>query len=151
MPAERPPEDIVSPNEDGAVPEVAERVSQDCVLLAVQFSVPTPVLAMVTVCGAGLVKPAVAVKVTAFVDIVNVGIAAFTTNVTFTVCGEDPAPAALTVTVSVYVPAVSPAVATPTAIAAGPLPDVADNESHGWFLLAFQFSVPAPLFKMFRV
>src|SRR6185437_10131010 len=104
------------------------------------------VLAMVTVCGAGLVKPAVAVKVTVFVDTVNVGIAAFTTNVTFTVCGEDPAPGALIVTVSVYVPASSPAVATLTAIAPGPLPEAADSESHGWFLLAAQFSAPSPLF-----
>src|SRR5690349_22581999 len=116
---------MVRPNEDGAVPEVAERVSQDCVLLAVQLSVPTPVLAIVTVCGAGLVKPAVAVKVTAFVDTVKVGIAAFTTKLTFMVCGEDAAPGALIVTVSVYVPAASPAVATLTAIAAGPLPEAA--------------------------
>jgi hypothetical protein len=101
VPAESPLEETVSPSVDGAVPDVADRVSHDCVLLAVQLSVPTPVLAIVTLCGVGFVKPAVAEKLTAFEETLNLGIAAFTIKVTPTVCGDDTAPGALTVTVSV--------------------------------------------------
>ena len=92
--------DTLSPRVDGAVPAVEERESQDAVLLAVQLSVPPPVLEMLMFWVAGLEPPAVAVKDAVFEDTVNTGAAALTTNVTATFCGEPTAPLAVTVMVS---------------------------------------------------
>ncbi len=48
MPDESPVFEIERPRLDGAVPEPADRVSHGCVFVAVQFSVPPPVLVMLT-------------------------------------------------------------------------------------------------------
>ena len=58
---------------DGAVPEDADRVSQDCVLLAVHASVLPPVLAMFTTWELGLLPPTVAKKVAEVADKLRTG------------------------------------------------------------------------------
>ena len=53
MPAANPAVTNESSKLDGAVPEVADRVTHDWVLAAVQVSVPLPVFVMVMFCELG--------------------------------------------------------------------------------------------------
>jgi hypothetical protein len=101
VPAVRLPVATLNPKLDGAVPELPDRVSQLCVLLALQFSDPPPAFEMLTFCAAGLAPPTVAEKVTPVGDTLNDGCAALITNVTLTDAGELVAPGAVTVMVSV--------------------------------------------------
>ncbi len=100
MPDESPAFEIERPRLDGAVPEPADSVSQDWVLLAVQFSVPPPVLVMVTLWPVGLAAPVVPEKLAQVVDRVRTG-GGISVRVTVTVCGDPVAPDAVIVTVSV--------------------------------------------------
>jgi hypothetical protein len=68
------------------VPEPADSVSHDCVLLAVQFSVPPPVLLMFTLCPAGFAAPVVPEKLALVVESVTTG-GGVSVSVTVTVCG----------------------------------------------------------------
>ena len=61
--AANPAVEIERPRLAGAVPEAAESVSQGCVLVAVQLSVPPPVLVIPMFCDAGFEPPAAAEKV----------------------------------------------------------------------------------------
>jgi hypothetical protein len=132
----------------GAVPEAADNVSQDCVLPAVQLSVPPPVFEIVTGSDTGLLPPATPENVRVPVDRDNTGDALLRFSVTLTVAGEPPAPEALMVTVSVQVPAASPDVFTPIDKLAGAVPEDADKVSHGCVLPAVQLSVPPPVFEI---
>src|SRR5579862_796565 len=58
----------------GAVPEAADSVIQDCVLLADQFSVPPPVLLMVTACELGLLPPVKPLKLAVLADKFRIGV-----------------------------------------------------------------------------
>ena len=58
----------------GAVPDVSESDNHDWVLLAVQLSVPPPVLVILTVCAAGLLPPAIPEKVKLFPDTCSAGV-----------------------------------------------------------------------------
>jgi hypothetical protein len=93
--------EIESPRLAGAVPEAADKVSQDCVLDAVQLNVPPPVFEILTFWDAGFEAPAVAEKLTLNEPTLNCGGrgALPTTSVTATVCV--PALPPLIVTVSV--------------------------------------------------
>src|SRR5689334_10367056 len=111
----------------GAAPEVAFRVSQDCVLVAVQPRDPPPAFAIETLCAAGLVPPLVAENAAAWVDSESTGGAPVSVKVTEIVCGELVASEAATVMVSVYVPAARPAVVTLIDSGVGALPETADR------------------------
>ena len=101
MAAANPAVEIESPRLAGAVPEAADRVSQDCVLPAVQLSVPPPLFVILRFWDAGFEPPAAAEKVKVDAPTLNIGGggAALTTSVTATVCV--PALPPFTVTVSV--------------------------------------------------
>src|SRR5437868_3861148 len=58
----------------GAVPEAAESVNHDWVLLADQLSVPPPVLLMFTICEFGLLPPAKPLKLAALEDKPRIGV-----------------------------------------------------------------------------
>jgi hypothetical protein len=84
---------------EGAVPDVGLTLSHVALSLAVQFSVPPPVLVMFKDWFAGLAPPAaVKLKLVGLTPIVGEA-AALTVNVTGTVTGVLVAPAALIVTV----------------------------------------------------
>ena len=87
---------------EGAVPEAADKVNQDWVLLAVQFSAPPPEFVTVMFFAAGFEPSAVAEKITDVLETFKAGDggAAAIFNVIFTVCGDPSAPDAETVTVS---------------------------------------------------
>ena len=53
---------VVTVTLDGAVPEAADKLNQGCVLLAVQFSVPPLLFAMVMAWDAGLLPSTVPEK-----------------------------------------------------------------------------------------
>ncbi len=73
MPDESPAFEIERPRLDGAAPEPADRVSQDWVFVALQFSVCPPVLVMLMLCPVGLAAPVVPVKLALVVDRVRTG------------------------------------------------------------------------------
>ena len=131
---------------EGAVPEAADRVTHGCVFAAVQFKVPTPVLAMVTNWLAGLLPGVLAEKVSPLCETPSAADKDLTFSVTFTVCGEPVAPAEFTTMLSVYVPGAKPVAAALMTRVEGAVPEFADNVSHGCVALAFQASVPLPLF-----
>ncbi len=85
---------------EGAVPESADKVTQDWLLLAVQLRVPTPELVMVTVCAAGLGPKTVPDGFRPVVDRFRLG-GGIRVRVTVTVCGDPVAPVEVMVTVSV--------------------------------------------------
>src|SRR6185312_5913278 len=89
----------------GATPDVAVRVIQDCVLLAIQLRAPPPVLAIETLWNAGLTPPLVAENAAAWVESESTGGAPVRIKITEIVCGELLAPKAAMVMVSLYVPA----------------------------------------------
>lgn len=83
-----------------ADPDVADKVSHDCVLLALQLIEPLPVFETITGCEGGLEAPEVAENVRLPVETDKAGGAA-KFSVTLMVAGDPVAPADATVTVSV--------------------------------------------------
>jgi hypothetical protein len=73
VPAASPAMEVLRVKAEGALPEVEDRVSQDCVLLAVHVSVPPPVLEMFTACELGLLPPAVVEKLAEAADKLRTG------------------------------------------------------------------------------
>ena len=92
---------------EGAVPEVADRVTQFCVFAAAQFMVPVPVFMILTAWDAGSVAPTTFANPSEVRDKLRTGddggtgVAAARISVTLTVLGDPVAPEELTVTVSV--------------------------------------------------
>ena len=147
MPGERPAIETPAVTAAGPLPDVCDRVSHDWVLLALQLRVPAPVFKMFRVCVEGFAPPVMPAKFSVPGATPSTG-GAVTARVTVTVCGEEPAPAAVTVMVSVYVPAARPLVATASPKLAGAVPDAAERVSHDWVFAAVQLRVPLPLFVM---
>jgi hypothetical protein len=130
------------------VPDDGLTLSQAAFSVALQLSVPEPVLVMVIVWLAGFVPPWTPVndKFVVLKPMVGVG-AAVTVSVTETVCGVFVAPVALIVIIALCVPTARPVLFT---LAAKDPPFVPEAEfvpfklNQAAFETAFQLSVPPP-------
>ena len=133
------------------VPEAGERVSHGALLLAVQVSVPPPVLLIVSVWAAGLLVPCCAVndKLGVLTPMAGGTGAAVTLNVTRTDTGG--APGAL----SVMLPVCGPTPREPRTglivIVPLPVPEGGERTSHAVVEVAFQFNIPPPLLVTERI
>src|SRR5262245_50121325 len=114
----------------GAPPLAALTVSHGWLLVAFQLSAPLPAFVTEIAWSAGFAPPAMAENVRLGGASVSTG-AGVSVREMPTGWGEFVAPGAVIVTVAVRVPAVNPAGSTPTLIAAGPAPAVADSVTHG--------------------
>jgi len=133
------------------VPEAGLSLNQAALSLAVQLSVPPPVLLMLKVWVAGLVPPCVAAKerLVGLTPMAGGTGAVVTVNVTGTVT-ED-APVAFIVTVALWLPTVKVPVLTVSDTAPFPVPETGLSVNQAALSLAVQLSVPPPALLILKV